>query len=43
MEKKKMSGLYLGVYIVVVIISLGTVWFAKNLIVHAIHDAKKLE
>lgn len=38
---KKLSSIYLAVYVLACILSLGTVWFVKNLITHAIVDANK--
>lgn len=39
----KPSNLYLLVYMVGVVLTLGGLWLVKNLIQHAIHDAMQKE
>lgn len=40
---KKPGNVYLAVYMIAVIISLGSIWFVKNMISHAIYDANQTE
>ena len=41
-QNKKPSNIYLAVYIIACICTLGAVWFVRNLISHAIYEAQQM-